>query len=233
MKRVACYGGTFFAAGGGSFDDSIWHSADGTNWTYACYANQYAGNFVYGNGRLGFIGNEGCPLISSNFGNSWSTASDPNICPQCLHCYMGRDAAFGNSTFVTIGADETSSLKGPLTSTDLSQWQRRTALDNKNLQSIAYGKRSFVAVGADGIYQSGRESTPASAPSVMIQKIQGTNTLLIHSSGEVGRGYRLQFSSNLTTWTDAQRFTNTLPTMELLEWPNPNCPAGYYRVVTP
>ena len=238
MKRVTCVEGTFFAAGGGSFDDHIWKSTNGVNWEYVLYANGYAGNFVFGNGRLAYIANEACPPVFSDLGVTWSTISDPHVCFNgCYLCYMGADAAFGNSTFVIAGYG-LSQTQGMLSSTNLAQWQIRTALRGTNIfgiifsrtmMSIAYGKGTFVVAATDGIWQS----EPVSTPGITIEAMPGTNTLLIRASGEVGRGYRLQTSSNLIAWQDFASFTNTWPTMEFPQVPDPNTNVKFYRLVTP
>jgi hypothetical protein len=230
MQRVTCVQGTFFAAGMGGFTDSIWKSTNGVDWEYLLYANQYAGNFVFGNGKLAFVGNEGCPLISADSGINWSNAIDTNVCSRgCLLCSMGADVAFGNSTFVTVGYSGQLGPR-PLTSTNLTQWQARTALSGKFLTSVTYGNGTFVAVGLfDGIWQS----EPVSTPGITIQSMPGTNSLLIRTSGEVGRGYRLQTSTDLNIWPDVVSFTNTWPTMEFVQLPDPNTNVKFYRLVTP
>jgi hypothetical protein len=229
MKRVACFNGVFYAAGGGGFDEHIWRSTNGIDWEYVMYANGYSGNFVQGNGLIAFLDNEwlGFPF-STDGGATWTFMPCTNICTSC-YCILGYDATFGNGTFVTVGYNHTSNINGPLTSTDLIHWQVRNALAGKSLASVSYGNGTFVAVGSHGIYQS----LPVSTPSLLIQRIAGTSTLKIYSSGEVGRAYRLQSSPNLSNWTDALHFTNTVPTMELVEFADPNSMAGFYRVVTP
>jgi hypothetical protein len=238
MKRVICAQGKFFAAGAGSFDDHIWRSTNGLDWQYVLYANGYAGNFVFGNGQLAYIANEACPPMSSDLGATWSTISDPHVCFNgCYLCYMGADAAFGNSTFVIAGYG-LSQTQGMLSSTNLAQWQIRTALRGTNvsgiifsrtMRSIAYGKGTFVVAASDGIWQS----EPVSTPGITIEAMPGTNTLLIRASGEVGRGYRLQTSSNLIAWQDSVSFTNTWPTMEFPQVVDPDTAVKFYRVVTP
>ena len=226
-KQVIMAGNQFFVVGGGSFDDHIWRSSDGTNWQYLIYANQYPGGFVYANGQLAFIGNEGCPLVSVDLGNNWSTFKDTNFCSgSCLFCNYGHGVTYGNHTWATVyynlGA-------GVLSSTNLQSWQKRTALRGKQLYSIAFGSGTFVAVGPDGIYQSDSVVTPRIS---LLRKGDGTG-VFVQVSGEVGRQYRLQFSEDMTSWHDERVFTADLPTMQFDEPFDPQLSNKFLRAVSP
>ncbi len=238
MKRVFALPGVFLAAGAGGFTDSIWRSTNAWDWEYVKFVDGYAGNFVQGNGLLAFINNEACgPLLSYDGGVSWTSVLDTNVCPGgCYHCYMGWDVCFGNGTFATVGYNHVaplSQMKAPLTSTNLTQWSPRSALQGKNLVTITYGKGTFVAAGPAGIYQS----EPVARPGLAASPHADTGCIDLVLSGEIGHSYRLQaspdISPNSANWLDLLSYTNTAPAISYTDWSATNHAVRFYRIISP
>ncbi len=235
MKKVIRALAYFWIVGGGGFDDHILRSRNGTDWEYSVYANQYAGDFVFANGILVFIGREGCPM-RYDFG-LWSFIPDPSFCPPylgfaCLHCHYGDGATFGDEKYVSVVNNVYSNVVGPgtriLASTNLQSWQQRTFLDGADFHTIAYGAGSFVAAGRSGIWQS----VPVVIPQVSLVRKSSTG-LAVRVAAELGHNHTLQYSYNFSNWQDQQVFLQLTPIMEFQEPLNLQLPSKFLRVRSP
>jgi hypothetical protein len=221
--------GNLVAAGGSQLADDIWFSwDDGQGWEKVGFANQIVKSTAFGNQRFIMIGINGFPLVSTNFGGSWSFSVDTNIC-QCYLacCYTGDDIVFGPSSFVVARDGQAYGVTGLLTTVDGIHWTNRQTVSNLSLSTISYGAGYFVGGGRSGIY---RAEMP---PVLSAYALSSSNAIDLTISGESGVSYRLQASSNFSLWTDIWFFTNHGPPNHFMDPIEPNTPARFYRVFSP
>jgi hypothetical protein len=220
--------GGFIATGGLEFADDVWKSSTGTSWTYVTNSDQVVGGIAYGNGTYIMVGWEGFPFVSTNLGNSWFWTSRSNLSVAYNGSLpmVGNDITFGNGTFLAASGFMKNGL---LTTTNGVTWKRRSAMTNLDIDSAAFGKSTFVGVGPDGIYQSEPVATPVITP----LSLSSSNGVDLVISGEIGRAYRLQTTTDFITWSDRWSFTNTSPSIEFTEPANTNLQNLFYRVVSP
>ena len=62
---------------------------------------------------------------------------------------------------------------------------------------------------------------------------QTNQAVALSVSGEIGRSYRLQTSSDLTTWNDRLAYSNSTPLMQFVDPVAPGSTRLFYRVVSP
>jgi len=179
------------------------------------------GRFVIAGGPTTFLG---VPLISTSTNlEGWTIQS------QVAGRHYNPAVAFGGGAWVVVGDDN-----GRVAySTDLVSWTEHELTNAPPFTSFAgaaYGRGTFVAVGANVIMQS--EPLPTARLAAGPSSEQGF-TLTI--SGEPGLSYRLQSSANLpdTNWTDLLVYTNTLLATNFLDTTATNFNRRFYRVVTP
>lgn len=110
-----------------------------------------------------------------------------------------------------------------------TNWQAHSVgVTNVMLNSIAYGNGHFVAVAnGGGIFLSG----PA-APAVTAQN-QAPVGVQLTITGGLGPTYRLQASTDLSTWTNLTNFTNIVTNAQYLDTNASNFALRYYRTVSP
>ena len=233
-SAIACAGGLFITAGGTEFAFDIWRCnydlapPQIAQWQKVGFSDQVVCGIIYGNGRFVIVGYEGLPCESTDGGSTWSFygGSDFGAVVPGGYPMTGNDIAFGNGTFVLARGF----LPRPqLTSFDGKSWIRRPALNSLQFDSVTFGKGTFVAVGGSGIYQSDSVTPPhitANAPA-------SPNSMSVQISGEVGRGYRLQTSTDLLNWSDRWCYTNTGPMTNFTEAVDLKQPRVFYRVVSP
>ena len=198
-------------------------------WTFqdvASPANGYAQAGAYGNGMFVLIGMEMPTLVSTN-GRTWATriigerqvSPDPPFDDYTQFNYLvGNGIAFGNGTFVVAkGTPNT-----VLVSTN-GFWKKHPTNIGEGLWSIAYGAGRFVAVALKNIYASPHVSTPG----LSIQREIDTPPKL-EISGEVGREYLLESSTDLSIWSEADRWKMPLPQVILPM--NLSSHGSFYRV---
>jgi len=218
------------AAGSASLAGDIWRSWDGGyTWEKVGFSNQIVSDISYGNSRYVMVGVTGYPLFSTNYGDSWSFSTDTNIC-NChgACCYAGEDIAFGLSIFVVARNGQAYPVNGLLTTGDGVTWTNRIALAGLPLSTIAFGNDTFVVAGRSGIYRS-----EISAPILTARLLSSSNAVDLLISGEFGRSYRLQTSTNFSSWDDVMSFTNQGPPYEFVDPIQPNFSARFYRVFSP
>jgi len=132
--------------------------------------------------------------------------------------------ACGNETFMVVGDDA-----GRMAySTDGLTWTDQS-LGNFRFSGVAYGRGTFVAVGAQGaIVQS--DETPTAR---LCAGAFGAAGMAVSVSGETGLSYRLQASIDLagTNWTDLLTFTSGIT--NYVDAAASKFPGRFYRVVSP
>ena len=201
----------------------ILSSTNGLDWSSATIAGvdpdpKNLRGVTAGPGLFVITGNDGTILISTN-GQDWSGR------PSYLGPYKTnlRGGAFGNGTWVVVG-----NFGITLSSEIAVSWIWRSPGTYQNLHSVVYALGTFFAVGDGGaILQSrpliglnGRERNAG----------DGFELTMV---GESMHPYRLQASSNLTTWVDLLIYTNREPATVFLDSAATNPPHRFYRVTTP
>jgi hypothetical protein len=187
-------------------------SPDGVTWTNYDYNPKiYVSSVAFGNGVFVAISYDGSTITSTD-GVNWA------------HGIIGSgvfswDVSFVNGMFVAPAG------KHQLyTSEDGTNWTSHLFLaDNLTFYDVAYGGGTCVAVGTgSAILQSADLRVPylTGAPSV------AGNGFAVSATGEVGRGYRLQASPDLATWSDVLFYTNAQYTMR---WVDPGSPTNSQR----
>ena len=174
------------------------------------------------------IGWESRPVISTDSGDSWFSSNDTNVCPPQGGCDFGKDLTFGPSTFVVVRSYiGLLANKGLVTSGDGATWTNRSGLTGLAIETIAFGNGTFVAAGSTGIYRA--EVAP---PVLLAERMAASNAIRLTISSELGR-YRLQSSSNFSSWGDVLSFTNKGPPNEFVEAIDGSLDTSFYRVVSP
>jgi hypothetical protein len=164
------------------------------------------------------VGNDGTILTSTNTQN-WSGH------PYCFGPTNTnlRGVAYENGTYVLVGNHGLI-----LSSEDTLSWTWRADGSTQNLHSVVYALGTFFAVGNGGTIL---QSRPLIGLSGRPRTESGGFELSI--VGESMHPYRLQASTNLTTWFDLLTCTNLEPTTVFLDQAATNLPRRFYRVTTP
>lgn len=218
LRSIGFGNGTFVAVG--DICSSIWTSTSGSTWSNRGNANQeYFSGVAYGNGMFMAVGAEG-PIMTSTNGIQWDRRIQNTNEIQGDINFIGYGVGFGNGTFVIAREPRTSVL----TTTNGVLWKSRTA-PVEGVTTFAFGGGTFVGVGSK-IVQSAPVSVPDFEPIRFSSGIAQLNF-----SGEIGRGYRLQISTNLVTWNDLLSYTNTQATMSFSE--SISDTRRFYRIISP
>jgi len=216
LYSVAYGSGLFVAVGDAG---TILSSTNGTNWSSVISGSTHQiSSISYGNG--GFVAFGASGVLTSIDGISWSTQSLLVANPALINAVQ-----FGNRNFIAVEGHG-----AIISSIDGSAWKTRRLADNQLLAAVAYGNGSFVAVGNSGeILQSGPVF------SLSLQRQPGDGSLEIALTGEIGRSYRIQVSTNLidNIWADFATLTNTAETVLLDAGTTPSIPERYYRASSP
>ena len=140
--------------------------------------------------------------------------------------WVGSGIAFGNGTFVI--ANDLLTPTNFLVTSDGIVWNRAGTIAPATATKITYGAGTFVAVGRDGIFQS-ESAIPGS---IAVLGIATNGGLALEFTGEIGRNYKLQFSSNLVLWEDLFAFTNSQSRAHYTDTAATNYLTRFYRAVT-
>jgi hypothetical protein len=215
--------GTFIAASAVPFD--FWRSVNGRTWTYSGYSDQYPEGMAYGNGEIILVGEESRPYVSTNLGVTWFPTPDTVSFPDFSN--VGTDLSFGNGLFVAARGQLGVNL--PITSDGIS-WQMPPI--PVVLTSVAYGNGTFVGVVSGGSYPLGIYQTDTAIPA-RLTATTVSNAIQLSLSGEFGRTYRIQTSSNLVNWADWTNVNASLAPIVISDQVLGNRKQLFYRAVTP
>jgi hypothetical protein len=190
-----------------------------------------------GNGCSIVLGWEGWPRVSTDQGVSW-TASPSSVIssnayqpPYYYLPMVGSDIAFGNGTFLV---PRSFLQNGLLTTTDGVTWASRSLFVGCSVESVAYGNGTFVVCVSGGAYPAGiYQSASAATPVLTLARQASPAAVALSASGEIGRAYRLQTSSDLKTWSDRLAYTNTASGLQLVEPIVSGSTQLFYRAVSP
>src|SRR5439155_19790029 len=98
-----------------------------------------------------------------------------------------------------------------------------------SLNGVAYGASRFIVVGDAGTIL---ESENISIPTLAL-RFESADGIEVRMSGEIGRTYRIQYSTDLARWTDWVNFTNTQAATAFLDPAGFASPRRFYRAVSP
>jgi hypothetical protein len=118
-----------------------------------------------------------------------------------------------------------------LVSTDGITWTKKPSPTTAKLTGVTFGNSTFVATGLGGvILQSGSVAWP----SLKLQKNE-SGGISLALTGEIGRGYRIQCTTNIdeSNWVDLTVVTNTTHTHEFQDTWDAQLNQRFYRAVSP
>ena len=183
LQGIAYGKGLYVITGMGG---TILTSADAVNWTtQSSPTNVYLQTATYGNGRFVAAGTRGV-IVTSDNGTNWSVQQTPAGWIEFEHI------TFGAGHFVVVGEDGTL-----VSSTNGVNWTSHYTGSHNNLRCVDYAQGAFMIVGNnDLIFQSAQVQPLLSIKPVSV----GDMELRIRAMP--GLLYRVQGSSNLTSWSD-------------------------------
>jgi len=217
----------FIAVGRGqSNPGTLLTSSNAVDWVDRSYLQLSAALYgsAFGNGVFAAIGARAELYYSTN-GTNWAFRFAGSATS-----YVNA-LAFGQGLFVGVGDLEyPTGLQKIVTSPSGANWKLRPVPPGSSapLRAVTYGNGSFIAVGEKGlIFQSD--------PVFTLSSINSSGSPMLLLDGEIGRTYRIQARTNLTSgsWGDVLTVTNT---SEVTQYPAPvpgDAPVGFYRAVTP
>jgi hypothetical protein len=147
------------------------------------------------------------------------------------------DVTYGNGLFLivglNVGAPPPATPEVLLTSGDGVQWSFRNLPLPQGLFTAAYGASTFVMAGGAGFIVQSGSYAPAE-----LQVVTGSmrSGLELAITGEIGRNYRLQATTDLgsSNWMDLFSFNNAQDaTTTFVDLQAGRFPRRYYRVVSP
>jgi hypothetical protein len=209
--------GIFVALGAGP--GAVFTSLDGMNWSAGGAGSMSSLlGLAYGNGVFVGIGH-GFTQVSSNgfdWDGPWFTSNAWN--------YASR-VVYGGGTFLTA-----SQFGAILSSTNGVQWETRNSGTAVSLNSAAYGRGSFVAVGLWGtILQSGQLESPGLELGPIVGLPNGAYAISI--SGSVGQTWQVQSSLDLANWSPLATFVSTNSVMRFVDYEATNYERRFYRAM--
>ncbi len=221
LKSVTYGSGTFVAVG--NLSSNVLTSTDGVTWASRDLPVPYSLNFdaiVYANGTFVAVGDAGYVATSSD-GITWSVSSTST--------YLNlRAVTYANGTFVVVANNGVI-----LTSSDAVTWASRASATGNNLRDVVYFDGRFVAVGNNGTVLQSGSFAPAQLRAHGRPSRDGFELVI---TGEIGRTYRVQASSDLSrsNWVDLFTFENTDGTTTVfLDSQAGHFAHRFYRVVSP
>jgi hypothetical protein len=216
LQRVAAGNGAFVALD----YSSVITSTNGLDWTNVFPGfSGYLYSLAYGDGVFVAVGYsyvdwKYCSFTSID-GFTWAT-----------HLLSGDGYAYclswANGWFFATGG------RGVLlASRDGVNWVQRNTTSDAYLQTVCYGQHAYVALGFDAVIRAGELAFGPLVPAFP----GGDFELGFH--GQVGRVYRLQYSSDLQQWFELGCVTNSQARMTLRDLGAAAHPRRFYRLVTP
>jgi hypothetical protein len=171
--------------------------------------------------RVGGNGNFPCGAIIESSPDliNW-TWRNPGCCHNPFYA-----VSHGNGRFVAVGRWYVA------TSANGIDWPCPYRFTQESVHGgIAYGNSAFVVVRGSTVWQS-----DSFAPAVLAVGGWRSDGLELNVTGEIGRNYRLQGSTNLAGdgWMDLFSFTNTRETTAVTDSSITNLNQRFYRVVSP
>lgn len=206
--------GTRFVAVGK--DGVVISSTNGLHWTSSGPGGRKnLHGIAYGNGTYVTVGNDGRYYVSADasiwMAGNWATRDL-------------SDVVFAGGRFVAVGDSGVM-----FTSEDGTNWIRRVTGCGNDLRNVIYSEGSYYAVGNN---ETILQSDQADAV-LRIVPLPAAGSVRVEVLGEVGRSYRLQGSTNLTTWTELLGFTADAEATRFQDGVNEGSRWRFYRVVSP
>jgi hypothetical protein len=225
LFAAACGNGRYVAAGAGA----PIYSTNGINWSNAKAG--FVRGLAFANGIFVGVGGDapatiGGYIATSPDGSAWSIQQSGISAQNFAAITQGNGfyLALGGFTF---GPPNSTVI---LSSPDAVHWTAHPESSSNQLNGVAYGNGSFVAVGNGGtILQSG----PVFTISGGSQITQAGYALTL--TGQIGRSYSILANGDLTAtnWPVVANFTNTTETTQFLDSGATRTNQRFYRAVTP
>ena len=229
LADVAYGNGRFVAVGSGTSggtNQGVLTSTDGLEWTAQDAGLGQISGIAYGNDQFVAVDSYGGTMLTSPDGETWS--AHPVNLPLAFITGLG----FGNGTFLAVGSTS-QSQHTLLFSTDGTNWQSEVIgprIGNYFLYGAAFGAGTFVVV---GVPHSIAQSRPVAIPSVEDLAAMPETGLAFNISGEIGRAYHLQYSTDFQSWTDLLSYTNDGAMRRFVDSSVRSNAFRVYRVVSP
>jgi hypothetical protein len=204
---------------------SVWASTNGIDWFESGpVAGQSDGLYVVTwSGGLFAAEGYGINLASSD-GEHWTRSFGPD--------YFPKHVTFGDGLFLAVGVSNYfASPPRVLTSADGLRWEVHESGWTNQLNGVAYGNGTFVAVGAGGAILQSEDTRPHLSATIEAS----TGGVQLSITGGLVRCHRVQAATELptTNWTDLLTFTNTGPATNFVDTSATNFNRRFYRVVSP
>ncbi len=215
LNGIGFGGGTFVAVG---WQGALLVSANATNWSYASSGTNVRLNRVgYGGGRFIVTGENGT-ILTSQDGHFWSTAVSGTT-----NTLQG--IAYGADQYVVVGAKGTI-----LASTDGFTWSRKVSGTHNDLFGAVYARETFFIVGNAGtILQSGTKPFNLRFHDLRLHP----DGMEMHLTGELGRSFRIESSTNLLDWSESSVLTSAKDGVLYLDASPPTQTFKFDRAVAP
>ena len=231
LRDVAFGNGKFVALGSGfnrgTPDRRVLVSSNGLDWTsHDAGGSRNWRGVTYGNDQFVAMADGpggGLVAVISPDGKGWTAY------PVAATNHFVTRLGFGNGTYAAVGSVN-QSQHFLLLSTNGTAWESKyigPRMGNYFLYDIAFGEGTFVVVGAPNSIAQSASVTPA-----WFERVHRSPTETeLEISGEVGRGYDLQYSLDLAQWHGVLRYTNGCPTERVIDSAGADT-RRFYRALT-
>jgi hypothetical protein len=224
LNGITFGNGLFLAVGNGALggESLILTSTNGEMWDFpSSGTGKNLRGAAYGNDRFVIVGNDGT-ILNSLEGADWA-----NSAMGCLSTNNLRGITYANGAFAAVG-----NFGAIRTSAEGAIWTCRSSGTTNNLHSVAYGHGTFVAVGNSATIVQSESFSPGR---LAVRGRPNSDGFELAVTGEIGRTYRVQASSNLATtnWVDLFTLENMAGTTVFLDSAAGSYSQRFYRLISP
>ena len=224
LNGITFGNGLFLAVGNGALggESLILTSTNGEMWDFpSSGTGKNLRGAAYGNDRFVIVGNDGT-ILNSLEGADWT-----NSAMGCLSTNNLRGITYANGAFAAVG-----NFGAIRTSAEGAIWTCRSSGTTNNLHSVAYGHGTFVAVGNSATIVQSESFSPGR---LAVRGRSNSDGFELAVTGEIGRTYRVQASTNLATtnWIDLFTLENMAGTTVFLDSAAGSSSQRFYRLISP
>ncbi|MCX6929313.1 MAG: hypothetical protein NT154_39745 [Verrucomicrobia bacterium] len=230
IQALAFCNGQFVATGPSDTNGpgTFWASTDGVSWTGHPMGVDYGiFGLAFGSSQYVAVGNDEVVIANNGYYLSRLLTSPDGVSWVQRHSgdrYALSGVAFAADRFVAVGWTNDDGAGVVVTSPDGINWNAQQPGLNGPLLGVAYGNGHFVAVGHHGtVLRSGTIITLELRPK------PGTGLLSLWLSGESGRSYLIESSTNLIAWQSVTNITPVQSTSIVLELAPSRSGQVFYR----